>query len=212
MMKAPTDLVPFDGPAVLQGELRHQPLTQADYGAMKRATQSRKDSRAWRDTLLLMTLRGTGLRIGEVRALEVRHIGRHGPVYVVFIQREKKRGKAEWESLPIAPALGQGLVEYVKGQHMEPNARVFGLSLAQIRNIVYAAGNAALGHPVPPKALRDLYSSTVNEIATVLLHTSVTWLNVAGKMMGHVNPRTTWNFYSRLTMEQKVAIQEDIET
>ena len=97
-------------------------LTQAEYEAFRDALPT------WRDRLLAMVLRNTGLRINEVLALEVHHCVLDGPAYIIYVQRSKKRRVAEYEPIYINPGLGVQLRDYIKGQQMALTDRVFGNS------------------------------------------------------------------------------------
>jgi integrase/recombinase XerD len=71
------------------------------------------------------TLRGTGLRIGEVLALKVKDLipTRDGPV--LMIVREKKGIHTKVERLPIAADLGDRLELYYKAAGLKSNDKLF---------------------------------------------------------------------------------------
>ena len=96
-------------PALLDGPLAQDTLTQAEYEAFRDALPS------WRDRLIAMLLRNTGLRINELLNLEVRHSVLHGPNFIIYVQRSKRRGAAEYEPLYVNPGLGVQLRDYIKG-------------------------------------------------------------------------------------------------
>ena len=94
-----------DGNAVIQPPTLDAPitqdvLTQAEYERFRDALPN------WRDRLIAMVLRNTGLRINEVLSLEVRHCVLDGPTYIIYLQRSKKRRKTEYDPIYINPGLG----------------------------------------------------------------------------------------------------------
>lgn len=177
-------------------------LTQDDYERMKRVT------RCWRDTLLLMFLRNTGLRPSEVCAITLAQFIARPPVYYVLIQRAKKRGRAHWEPVYLSPNLGHPLSEYARGQNLRPTDRLFGLEARQVRNITYQAGMSAIGRRVQPREFRRLYVRTVAEIAPRVVGFLPQHMQIAQQMVGHNSVRTTWDWYFRLTEDERRAIQE----
>ena len=78
-------------PANLDAPVARDVLTQAEYEAFRDTLPN------WRDRLIAMILRNTGLRINEVLALEVRHCAFDGPASIIYVQRSKKRRNAEFE-------------------------------------------------------------------------------------------------------------------
>lgn len=189
----------------VQGEVVTAPLTQADYEAMRRRT------RIWRDNLILQVLRNTGFRPIEVERLQVAHFERQGPMYFVAVKRAKKRSKdLPFDAVFLSPDLGQPLVEYIRGQHLKPTEAIFGVKTRQIRNIVEAAGMAAIGRPVQPKEFRRFYIRTVAQIAAQVLGWAPQHLEVSQKMVGHESVRTTWDWYFELTLDERRQIQERI--
>ena len=70
----------------LDGSVAHDALTQGEYEAFKAALPS------WRDRLIAMVLRNTGLRINELLALEVRHCNLAGPGRISRRQAARELG------------------------------------------------------------------------------------------------------------------------
>ena len=72
-------------PANLDAPIARDVLTQGEYEAFRDALPT------WRDRLIAMVLRNTGLRINEILFLEVHHCALDGPAYIIYVQRSKKR-------------------------------------------------------------------------------------------------------------------------
>lgn len=188
---------------VVQGRVITGPLTQGDYEAMTRNT------RCWRDTLLLMLLRNTGFRPIEIQALQVGHIDRNGPMFWLYAERAKKRYPTA-DILFLNPELGHPLEAYIRGEKLGPTSLVFNIKTRQIRNIVGDAGLRAIGRPVQPKEFRRFYIRTVAQIAAQVLGWDSRHMEVAQKMIGHESVRTTWDWYFELTLEERRQIQERV--
>ncbi|MCH7737579.1 MAG: tyrosine-type recombinase/integrase [Chloroflexi bacterium] len=60
-------------------------LTQAEYEAFRDALPN------WRDRLIAMVLRNTGLRVNEVLSLLVKECALDSPTSIIYVQRSKKR-------------------------------------------------------------------------------------------------------------------------
>ena len=88
-------------------------LTQVEYEAFRDALPT------WRDRLIAMLLRNTGLRINEVLSLMVKECALDGPTSVIYVRRSKKRRTTEYEPIYINPGLGVQLRDYMKGQQMD---------------------------------------------------------------------------------------------
>jgi integrase len=169
----------------IQGLLIANPLTQADYEAMKRHT------RIWRDTLLLMLLRNSGFRPIEVENLQVAHFEHQGQVYFVAVRRTKNRSKDNpFDALFISPNLGQPLTGYIRGQRLKPTDSIFGIRPRQLRNMVEAAGLAAISRLVQPREYRRFFIRTVAQFAASVLGFAPQHLQVAQKMVGHESVRS----------------------
>jgi len=72
-----------------------------------------------------MTLRGTGLRIGEVLAIKVKDLIDGMDGYTLIITREKKGEHTKSERLPIAQELGRTLKDYYQAAKLQPNDLLF---------------------------------------------------------------------------------------
>ena len=68
-------------PPLIGAQIAQDTLTQDEYEAFKAALPT------WRDRLICMLLRNTGLRINELLKLPVAHCALDGPSFIIFIQR-----------------------------------------------------------------------------------------------------------------------------
>lgn len=192
-------------PVVIDGEImqvKTSPLTQADYEAIKTALVKGKVTDT-RNLILCQVLRGTGLRITEVLRLTPQHVRMHGIETGILIKRGKKRGKdkeAEW--VPLQPSLGVALRNYITGQRIGLEDRIFGIRRRQVNYIFEEAGKEAIGRAVHPHEFRDLYVKT-------LIDGGLTF-DVASVMVGHADPKTTRDHYYDLTREERFNINRGI--
>ena len=79
-------------PDHLNGHVAQDTLTQDEYEAFKVALP------CWRDRLITMLLRNTGLRINELLRLQVRDFVLEGPAFIIYVIRSKKAEKTEYEA------------------------------------------------------------------------------------------------------------------
>ena len=103
-------LQPSSSEIIQYTTIRHMPkldapvskdvLTQAEYQAIRDALPT------WRDRLIAMVLRNTGLRVSEVLRLVVKECALEGPTSINYVQRAKKRQKTEYDPIYINPGLG----------------------------------------------------------------------------------------------------------
>ncbi len=171
-------------------------LTQPEYEAFRDALTN------WRDRLICMVLRNTGLRINEVLGLEVRYCVLDGPQSIIYVQRSKKRGRTLWEPIYINPGLGVQLKDYIKGRFLGLTALVFDIRIRGLRYSFAKAGMIALGRPVQPKEFRAFFVQTMVDGGVPM--------EVASKMVGHEDIRTTQAHYYTLTAERRRVIGEGI--
>lgn len=181
-------------------------LTQAEYEAFRDALPN------WRDRLIAMVLRNTGLRINEILSLEVRHCALDGPASIIYVQRSKKRRKAEFEPIYINPGLGVQLHDYIKGQQMALTDQVFGnagtsrgshkITARGLRFVFEKAGIASIGRPVQPKEFRSFFVQTMVDGGVPMA--------MASKMVGHEDIRTTQAHYYALSADRRRVIGEGI--
>ncbi len=181
-------------------------LTQAEYEAFRDALLN------WRDRLITMVLRNTGLRINEILSLEVHHCVLDGPAYIIYVQRSKKRRVAEYEPIYINPGLGVQLRDYIKGQQMALTDRVFGnsgtgrgsikITARGLRFVFGKAGIASIGRPVQPKEFRSFFVQTMVDGGVPMA--------MASKMVGHEDIRTTQAHYYALSADRRRIIGEGI--
>ncbi len=197
----------YPAPAI---EVMPEPLTQRDYELLKGGF------RTYRDLLLCKLLRATGLRVSEVLGSRNRdgprarggltpaHLREEPPDFCLLVRRAKKRGTgaAVFERVYLPPELGLELRDFIRGNRVPPDGRIFDVSDRQVENAFAAAGIKTLGRRVRPHELRGLYVKTLLEGGLPL--------EAASKMVGHADPRTTLRFYYRLTGEQQARIQRGI--
>lgn len=193
-------------PPTLDAPITQDVLTQAEYEAFRDALPT------WRDRLIAMVLRNTGLRINEVLALKVQHCALDGPASMIYVQRSKKRRVAEYEPIYINPGLGVQLRDYIKGQQMTLTELVFGntgrsknggkLTARGLRFVFEKAGIAAIGRPVQPKEFRSFFVQTMVDGGVPVA--------MASKMVGHEDIRTTQAHYYALSADRRRVIGEGI--
>ena len=158
----------------LDAPLMRDTLTQGEYETFRDALTN------WRDRLICMVLRNTGLRINEVLELQVRFCALDGPSSIIYIQRSKKRGQAE----------------------TEPTDKVFNIKDRALRYAFEKAGITALGRPVQPKEFRSLFVQTMVDGGVDMA--------TASKMVGHTDIRTTQKHYYTLSAVRRQVIGEGI--
>jgi integrase len=184
-------------------------LTKDEYKAFRDAMPT------WRDRLICMALRNTGLRINELLKIEERHtsLGYGGPTYIIYVQRSKKRNNIEYEPIYLSAGLGVELVEWIRAHKIEPTERIFGnissshgrdkITDRGLRHVFADVGRKVLGRPIMPKELRRLFIQDLVDGGAPI--------EVAAKMVGHENIRTTQAHYYQLTSDRRQYIGERIE-
>ena len=187
---------PVTVPQVTDGAIAQSPLVQREYEAFKACLPT------WRDVLIAKMLRSTGLRIMELLRLEARHYQVAGPVFSILVRRSKRRKKqtGEYERVYLPPGLGVELRDYITGNQIDAESRVFSITDRQIRYLFAAAGEKGIGRPVHPHELRHLYVKTLIDGGVPVV--------AASKLVGHSDSRTTERWYYDLTAEQRRIIQE----
>ena len=197
-------------PALVGAEVAQDTLTQDEYEAFKAALPS------WRDRLICMMLRNTGLRINELLSLPGAHCALGGPSYVIHVVRSKKRKGIEtttvYEPIYINPGLGVQLRDYIKGNNYTMTEPIFGggdnqrdarkITHRGLRFIFEKTGRESIGRPISPKAFRSLFVQTMVEGNVPMA--------MASKMVGHEDIRTTQAHYYVLSADRRRAIGEGI--
>jgi integrase len=200
-------------PPDLGGPVMRDGLTQAEYKAFRDAMPT------WRDRLICMALRNTGLRINELLSIEkhetsfTRSTGGEGPTYVLFVQRLKKRDKAAFETIYISPDLGVQIADWIRVHKIKPTDRIFGqrdrqynpakISDRGVRHCFAKYGLQTLGRPIMPKEFRRLFIQDLIDGGVPI--------ELASRMIGHENTRTTQEHYYHPTQERRRFIGERIE-
>ena len=159
MTLASTNAVAAQVPT-LEAPVAQDILTQPEYERFRDALPS------WRDRLIAMVLRNTGLRINEVLSMEVSHCALEGPTFIIYVQRSKKRTTTKYEPIYINPGLGVQLRDYIKGQQMQLTDLVFGnsgtgrgsikITARGLRFVFEKAGMASIGRPGPRSSATSL--------------------------------------------------------
>ncbi len=181
-------------------------LTQAEYERFRDALPN------WRDRLIAMVLRNTGLRVNEVLGLLVKECALEGPTSIIYAIRSKKRRETKYEPIYINPGLGVQLRDYIKGQQMALTDQVFGnsgtsrgshkITARGLRFVFKKAGIASIGRPVQPKEFRTFFVQTMVDGGIPIA--------IAANMVGHDDPRTTQRHYNALTVDRRRVIGEGI--
>jgi len=192
---------------VLDAPVVHDGLTQDEYKALRNAMPSH------RDRLITMTLRNTGLRIGELLKIEKRHAMLNGPDYIIYIQRSKKRREVKYDPIYLTPDLGANLSDYLRAHQLREIDKIFGndsgrstgdaITQRGYYQVLNKTALSVLGRPVSSKEFRKLYIQDMVDGGIPM--------EVASKMVGHEDPRTTARHYYGLTADRRKAIGERIE-
>ena len=197
-------------PALVGAEVAQDTLTQDEYEAFKAALPS------WRDRLICMMLRNTGLRINELLSLPGAHCALGGPSYVIHVVRSKKRKGIEtttvYEPIYINPGLGVQLRDYIKGNNYTMTEPIFGggdnqrdarkITQRGLRFIFEKTGRESIGRPISPKVFRSFFVQTMVDGNVPMA--------MASKMVGHEDIRTTQAHYYVLSADRRRAIGEGI--
>ena len=194
------------GPPAVSNIMRDT-LHQSEYVAFRDLLPT------WRDRLICMMLRNTGLRINELLRLETRFFELGGPEFFVYSQRLKSRNRdVPYEPHYLNANLGVQMRDYIKSNGLTPAEMVFGqlpgqrdrrkISARGIRFVFGTIGKKSIGRPVMPKDFRSFWIQTMIDGGVPL--------EAAAKMAGHDNIRTTQEHYYRLSREKRRAIGEGI--
>jgi len=192
--------------ATLDAPIARDVLTQAEYEAYRDALPT------WRDRLIVMVLRNTGLRINEILSLQVRYCALDGPSFILYVQRSKKRNTTVYEPIYINPGLGVQLRDYIKGSFMTLTEQVFGnegssrgsnkITARGLWFVFEKAGVASIGRPVQPKEFRSFFVQTMVDGGVPMA--------MASKIFGHEDIRTTQAHYYALSADRRRVIGEGI--
>lgn len=167
-----------------QRRIKATPLTEEQYQAFKVALP------IWRDTLIAMTLRNTGIRISELLRLETRDCLLELEDPHILARRGKSRRKAEeYERLWLNPLLAAALRAYIKDHKLA--GRVFGVTDRNVRYAFAKAGSRAIDRPVHPHELRGLFIRYCID-GGVRVETTA-------DLVGHQDPRVTQKHYYAAT-------------
>ena len=192
-------------PALNGAQFAQDTLTQDEYEAFKAALPS------WRDRLVCMLLRNTGLRINELLKLPAAHCALEGPSYIVYIRRSKRK-QTVYEALYLNPGLGVQLRDYIKGNNYNMTEPIFGggdnkrdarkITQRGLRFIFEKIGRDTIGRPISPKMFRSFFVQTMVDGNVPMA--------MASKMVGHEDIRTTQSHYYNLSADRRRTIGEGI--
>lgn len=220
----PAMQVVYDPTEPLRRLARQSGLTQEQYEAIKGYWLRSQKKDSWRNVLLIMLMRNTGFRPCEIvrpqkrdprqyfgeAPLRACDVGQGGGMYWVNVRRAKKKEIPDYEAVILNPNLGKPLIDFIVGHHLQPTAPLFDINTRQMANIWYEACEATLGYKREPTCLRDLFVTTVSQLANKIVGYTAEDLGIASKLVGHSKVRTTRAFYEKLTPEQVRLIRESI--
>ena len=204
-------LASSNGHAVIQRPTLDSPITQ-DVLTQAEYERFRDTLPNWRDRLIAMVLRNTGLRVNEVLGLLVKECALDGPTSIMYVHRLKKRREIQYDPIYINPGLGVQLSDYIRGQQMALTDQVFGnsgssrgshkITARGLRFVFEKAGIASIGRPVQPKEFRSFFVQTMVDGGIPMA--------MASKMVGHEDMRTTQAHYYALSGDRRRVIGEGI--
>lgn len=196
------DIVPFPDTtdtslATVEGQwhdVEPEPLSIEDYNLLKQGL-ARTGRAAYRNVLICRTLFGTGLRLAEVLRLTPSNIHREGLDVSVRLFRSKKKN-AKPEFVPLHPELASAIISYIQMTTIPPDRSIFNVTPRTVQLAFKKASLAVLHRPAHPHQLRSLYINyLVKQLGLPI--------ELAGKMVGHEDVRTTQKHYLKLTMQER---------
>ncbi len=201
---------PEGGLAISLDNIQVGVLTDEEYGLLKMGFDSITH------LMIAKMLRATGLRIGEILKLEPRHLEFRNPTYCILVKRSKKRQRVkqpEYERLYIPPTLGMELYHYVQGNGTSLDGPIFegripGRAMS-VRAVEYAFERASeramaygLDRIVHPHEIRHLFGD--------FLRRNGVPLESVAKFLGHEDPKTTFQWYYDLSIDERRGVGERI--
>lgn len=193
-------------PAELGGPVAKEIITEDEY------IRFRDRLPTYRDRLIAMVFRNTGLRVNELLSIEARQCYLRGPDFIIYIRRSKKRVETPFEPMHLQAELGLKLRDYIEGQAMKPTDLVFGnasrsrdshkITRRGLAFVFAKAGMESIGRPVQAKEFRSLFVKS-------MIRRQVP-MEMASKMLGHEDIRTTQRHYLALSGDERRAIAEGI--
>jgi len=164
-----------------QRRIKPTPLTEAEYQEFKVALT------IWRDTLIAMTLRNTGLRVSELLRLEVRDCQLDIDDPHILARRSKSRSDVdEYERLWLNPLLAAALRAHLK-EHRLRSGKVFPVTDRNVRYAFARAGLRSIERAVRPHELRGLFIRSCIDGGLRIESTA--------DLVGHKDPRVTQRYY-----------------
>lgn len=129
-----------------------------------------------RDTLIILLLAFTGLRISELANLHLRDIF-NGFIYV-------KRGKgAKDRAIPLSSRLVKPLKSYIRNNGLSPSDKLFAIKNKELYSIVKKYALAAGINDLSPHGLRHFFATTLVERGANL--------RAVQELLGHASIQTT---------------------
>ncbi len=199
---------PDGGLAIKPSNIQRGKLTETEYGQLKMGFDTITH------LMIAKMLRATGLRIGETLKLEPRHLEFQHPTYCILIKRTKKRQRKkqpEYEPIFIPPTLGMELYHYVQGNGTPLDGPIFqgripGRAIT-VRAVEYAFERASeqareygLRRVIHPHEIRHLFAW--------YLHDNGVPVETVAKFLGHEDPKTTYQWYLDLSMDERRVVGE----
>lgn len=193
-------------PDHLNGHVAQDTLTQDEYERFKAALPS------WRDRLIAMLLRNTGLQVNELLGLQARDFVLEGPAFIVYVIRSKKAEKTEYDPIYINPDLGVQIRDYIRVHDYKQMESVFSrgenkrdprkITARGLRQVFERPGLASIGRKIKPKDFRSFFVQTMVDGGVPMPMTS--------KMMGHGSEKNTQAHYYKLSVDRRRVIGEGI--
>ena len=164
---------PAEGIALVQdgdSEATPTPLTEEQVAALVKASASGQPSLARRDTVILMLLLHTGLRVNELVELRLDDVQFDYPGIHLVVGLPSRRGKdsrpGETRSVPLEGEARQALYDYLSVRpQIEDEDHLFlsregrPLSVRSVQRIVSILGRSAGLEGVSPQALRRTFAN-----------------------------------------------------
>jgi integrase/recombinase XerD len=146
------------------------PLTEKQVAALVKASASGQPSLARRDTVILMLLLHTGLRVNELVGLRLDDVQFDYPGIHLVVGLSSRRGKesrpGETRNIPLEGEARQALYDYlsvrpqIEGEdHLFLSREGRPLSVRSVQRIVSTLGRSAGLEGVSPQALRRTYAN-----------------------------------------------------
>ena len=192
-----SDIIPDDVIIITPEDIVAEPFSQEEYEKLKNGFTR------WRDLLFCKFLRTTGLRVSEALAIRPYFIKEDGPRTFTLVKREKKRTKEGvkqlYERVYLHPQVDIELKNYISGNHIDRDKRIFPFTRRRIEQIFNEVGLKTLGRRVHPHEMRHFYIQTLFDGGVPA--------EAAAKLVGHESSKTTEKYYYKLSADKRAEIQ-----